>query len=120
MPCPMPCPAPVTSTTLPSSLAKRFSARGDYLMGRQVIVCAVDLRYSPAELEFRDEVREWLGRTLPTLPPKPAADDWPARRAWDTGWQRLLHDAGYAGINWPKEVGGRGATPTEHLIYLEE
>jgi alkylation response protein AidB-like acyl-CoA dehydrogenase len=32
----------------------------------------------------------------------------------------LLYDAGYAGINWPKEYGGRGATPTEHLIYLEE
>ena len=32
----------------------------------------------------------------------------------------MLFDAGYAGINWPKEYGGRGATPTEHLIFLEE
>jgi alkylation response protein AidB-like acyl-CoA dehydrogenase len=32
----------------------------------------------------------------------------------------MLHDAGYAGINWPKEYGGRGATLTEQLIYLEE
>jgi alkylation response protein AidB-like acyl-CoA dehydrogenase len=80
----------------------------------------VDLRYSTAELEFRDELREWLSRTLPALPPKPPADDWPARRAFDTAWQRLVHDAGYAGINWPQEFGGRGATPTEHLIFLEE
>ncbi|HMC71462.1 MAG TPA: acyl-CoA dehydrogenase family protein, partial [Mycobacteriales bacterium] len=80
----------------------------------------MDLRYSSAELAFRDELREWLARTLPTLPPKPDADDWPARRAYDTSWQRLLHDAGYAGINWPREFGGRGATPTEHLIFLEE
>jgi alkylation response protein AidB-like acyl-CoA dehydrogenase len=80
----------------------------------------VDLRYSPAELEFRDELRAWLAKTLPTLPPKPAADDWPARRGYDTAWQRLIHDARYAGINWPKEYGGRGATPTEHLIFLEE
>ncbi|MEY4339899.1 MAG: hypothetical protein RLZ14_1749, partial [Actinomycetota bacterium] len=29
-------------------------------------------------------------------------------------------EAGYAGINWPKEFGGRGTTPTEHLIFLEE
>ena len=35
-------------------------------------------------------------------------------------WQRMLFDAGYAGINWPTEYGGRGATPTEHLIFLEE
>jgi len=80
----------------------------------------VDLRYSSTELAFRDELREWLARTLPTLPAKPDADDWPARRAYDTTWQRLLHEAGYAGINWPREFGGRGATPTEHLIFLEE
>ena len=80
----------------------------------------MDLRYSAAEQEFRRDLREWLARTLPTLPPRPAADDWPARRAYDTAWQRSLYDAGYAGINWPTEYGGRGATPTEHLIFLEE
>jgi alkylation response protein AidB-like acyl-CoA dehydrogenase len=80
----------------------------------------VDLRYSPAELAFRDELRVWLAETLPTLPPKPDADDWAGRRAYDTSWQRLLYDAGYAGINWPRDDGGRGATPTEHLIFLEE
>ena len=56
----------------------------------------------------------------PALGPEPHRDDWDARRAWDTGWQRMLFDAGYAGINWPKEFGGRGATPTEHLIFIEE
>jgi alkylation response protein AidB-like acyl-CoA dehydrogenase len=80
----------------------------------------VDLRYSPAEIAFRDELREWLRSTLPALPPKPHPDDWPGRRSYDTAWQRLLHDAGYAGINWPADYGGRGATPTEHLIFLEE
>src|SRR3954463_12793050 len=103
MPCPMPCPAPVTSTTLPSSLPT-WSPPG-YLTGRQVIVRPVDLRYSPAELDFRDELRGWLATTLPPLTPNPAADDWPARRDYDTAWQRALHDAGYAGINWPKEYG---------------
>jgi alkylation response protein AidB-like acyl-CoA dehydrogenase len=80
----------------------------------------VDLRYSEAEEQFRKELREWLAATLPTLPPKPDQDDWPARRDYDTGWQKKLFDAGYAGINWPKEIGGRGATLTEQLIYLEE
>ncbi len=32
----------------------------------------------------------------------------------------MLFDAGYAGINWPKEYGGRGASPVEHMIFLEE
>jgi alkylation response protein AidB-like acyl-CoA dehydrogenase len=46
--------------------------------------------------------------------------DWLGRRAYDSHWQRMLFDAGYAGINWPKEFGGGGASPTEQLIFLEE
>ena len=80
----------------------------------------MDLRFSPAELAFRDSLRGWLAQTLPTLPPRPHRDDWPARRRFDTGWQRRLFDAGYAGVDWPAEHGGRGASPTEQLIFLEE
>ena len=80
----------------------------------------MDIRYSGDELAFRDELRDWLSDVLPTLGDPPASDDWTARREWDTGWQRRLYDAGYAGINWPSEFGGRGSTPTEHLIFLEE
>jgi alkylation response protein AidB-like acyl-CoA dehydrogenase len=32
----------------------------------------------------------------------------------------MLCDAGYAGINWPKEFGGRGASPSEQLVFHEE
>ena len=80
----------------------------------------MDLRYTPDELAFRDELRTWLEPAIKGLGRKPTLDDWPGRRVYDAHWQRLLHDAGYAGINWPKEYGGRGATPTEHLIFLEE
>ncbi|MDX6740939.1 acyl-CoA dehydrogenase family protein [Actinocorallia sp. A-T 12471] len=80
----------------------------------------MDLRLTPEEAAFRDRLRSWLGTTLPTLPPKPDRDDWPARRAYDTAWQRLLFDAGYAGVDWPSEHGGLGASPTEQLIFLEE
>ncbi|KND27638.1 acyl-CoA dehydrogenase family protein [Streptomyces anulatus] len=80
----------------------------------------MDLAYSEAEEEFRRRLREWLAGVLPGLPPKPSPDDWPARRAYDTTWQRMLYDAGYAGLHWPVDAGGRGATPTQHLIYLEE
>ena len=80
----------------------------------------MDLRYTDAEQDFRHELRKWLEDAVAAYPPEPAPDDWAARRAWDTGWQRMLFDAAYAGINWPEEYGGRGATPTEHLIYIEE
>jgi alkylation response protein AidB-like acyl-CoA dehydrogenase len=62
-----------------------------------------------------------LAEVLPTIGPEPTDDeDWVARREYDTAWQRTLFDAGYAGIAWSKDVGGRGATPSEQLIFLEE
>ena len=73
------------------------------------------------EAAFRAELRAWLAEVLPTLPPPPDDhEDWAAKRAYDTGWQRMLFDAGYAGVSWPEEYGGRGATPAEELIFLEE
>jgi hypothetical protein len=80
----------------------------------------MDLRETDAEQAFRTGLRAWLSGTLPGLPPKPSPDDWPGRRAYDTHWQRLLFDAGYAGVDWPVEGGGRGSTPVEQLIFKEE
>jgi len=80
----------------------------------------VDLRYTAAEESFRADLRGWLAEVLPTLPPKPEATDWPGRRAYDQGWQARLFAAGYAGVDWPIEGGGRGASPIEQLIFKEE
>jgi alkylation response protein AidB-like acyl-CoA dehydrogenase len=80
----------------------------------------VDLRYTADEEQFRTELRAWLAEVLPTLPEKPAATDWPGRRAYDQGWQAMLYDAGYAGVDWPVEGGGRGASPIEQLVFKEE
>ncbi|GAA3978788.1 acyl-CoA dehydrogenase [Actinomadura viridis] len=80
----------------------------------------MDLRPTDREIAFRDRLRAWLAEVLPTLPPAPRRDDLPARRRYDTAWQRRLFDAGYAGVDWPSEHGGLGASPTEQLIFLEE
>jgi alkylation response protein AidB-like acyl-CoA dehydrogenase len=81
---------------------------------------SVDLRYSESDEKFRVELRSWLKEAVPAYGDPPPAHDWPARRAYDTGWQRKLYEAGYACINWPKEYGGRDASPTEQLVYYEE
>ncbi|MCX4823855.1 acyl-CoA dehydrogenase family protein [Streptomyces sp. NBC_01142] len=80
----------------------------------------MDLTCTEEEETFRAKLREWLWQVLPKLPPKPDPGDWPGRREYDLGWQRMLYDAGYAGLHWPVDAGGQGATPTQHLIYLEE
>jgi alkylation response protein AidB-like acyl-CoA dehydrogenase len=80
----------------------------------------VNLRDSPSDAKFRAELRAWLAEAVPAHGAPPPRHDWPARRAYDTGWQRKLFDAGYAGINWPREYGGREASLTEQLVWYEE
>ncbi|MCU1458609.1 MAG: acyl-CoA dehydrogenase [Actinomycetia bacterium] len=80
----------------------------------------MDLRFTDDDERFRARLHDWLQRELPQLPAPPPRDDWPARRAFDTDWQRRLFDGGYAGLNWPREYGGQGASPTQQLVFLEE
>ena len=80
----------------------------------------MDLRYSDEDEAFRTEVRDWLEAAVPEHGPPPPPGDWPARRAYDTAWQRKLYDAGYAGLAWPADAGGKGLPITQQLVYLEE
>jgi alkylation response protein AidB-like acyl-CoA dehydrogenase len=66
---------------------------------------------------FRREAREWLQANVPTeLPP----EDGPASREYVLAWQRRQAQGGWAGLNWPKEVGGRGLSVLEQIIWFEE
>jgi alkylation response protein AidB-like acyl-CoA dehydrogenase len=76
----------------------------------------VDLTLSPSEQEFRDGLRAWLEENHPGE--EPTGDE--AAFEFRKDWQLKLHDAGYAGLSWPKEYGGRGATLIEQAIYGEE
>ena len=80
----------------------------------------MDLRYSDADEAFRKEVRAWLDEAVPAYGPPPPPGDMDARRGYDTGWQLRLYDAGYAGLNWPTEYGGRGLPASQQLVFLEE
>jgi alkylation response protein AidB-like acyl-CoA dehydrogenase len=76
----------------------------------------VDLTLSPAEESFRNELRAWVDANNPGREP---AGDEPAFQ-FRRKWQRELHKAGWAGVSWPKEYGGRGATLIEQAIFNEE
>jgi alkylation response protein AidB-like acyl-CoA dehydrogenase len=80
----------------------------------------VELSYSREDEAFRAQVRAWLEAEVPAHGSPPAVDDWPARRAYDTAWQRKLHGAGLAGLAWPRDSGGRGLPISQQLVYLEE
>jgi alkylation response protein AidB-like acyl-CoA dehydrogenase len=76
----------------------------------------MDLTPTPAEQEFRDELRAWIEANHPGPEPEGDVAGFEFRRAW----QRRLHDDDWAGVSWPKEYGGRGATLVEQAIYNEE
>ena len=77
----------------------------------------MDLTFSPEEIEFRDELRSWLESNHPGPEPVGTEDE---RFAWRQEWQRKMNEDGWAGVHWPVEYGGRGATYTQSAIFFEE
>ncbi|MBI2169521.1 MAG: acyl-CoA dehydrogenase family protein [Actinobacteria bacterium] len=76
------------------------------------------------ELEaFRHEVRSWLDENLSDEFRNLGGDAGPADdRDWDARvvWEQRLGEAGWIGLGWPKDLGGRGASILEEVIFHEE
>ncbi len=79
----------------------------------------MDIRFSAAEEAFRADARAWLEANVPRGP-RPAGVDLRERRDHDLAWQRRMFEGGWAGISWPREYGGRGASLMEQVIWYEE
>ncbi len=74
-------------------------------------------RDTPAEAEFRTEVRTWLEANLPVALRRRAARPPPAELM---PWYRTLSRKGWIAPHWPKQYGGMGATLNEQIIMTEE
>jgi alkylation response protein AidB-like acyl-CoA dehydrogenase len=79
----------------------------------------MDLRDDADEARFRSELRAWIDANLPA---EQRGGRGGAQRFEEFGreWSRKLFDAGYAGLTWPKEVGGAGAPYSYQAIFYEE
>jgi alkylation response protein AidB-like acyl-CoA dehydrogenase len=83
----------------------------------------MDFSYTEEHEAFRTELREWLESNLPDgwlAGERDVPDDVEERVQFLRDWQRTLYDGGWAGIHWPEEYGGRGASLVEQTIYREE
>jgi len=80
----------------------------------------MDLRFTPEEIAFRDEVRSFLREALPDRIRAAVRRRVHLDRADIVTWQRLLNARGWAVPNWPVEWGGTGWSPVQHYIFLEE
>ena len=80
----------------------------------------MDLNLSADEMQFRDELRAWLAAHVPK--------DWDQQRdesleghfAFLKRWQHTLFEGGWAGISWPREYGGRGASLMQQVVFWQE
>lgn len=81
----------------------------------------MDFNDTPEEAEFRAEARAFLSQHL--KPKTPGAlrsggrEDFLARAK---AWQKIKAEGGFAQITWPKEMGGRGGTVMQQVIWGQE
>jgi len=82
----------------------------------------VDFELSPEDAAFRDEVRGWLAENRDQIEHVRAVN-------WEDGgerferyreWERILFDAGWGAVTWPKEYGGRGASLVQQALFTDE
>ena len=66
--------------------------------------------------ELREEARRWL--SMVEIPDEPL--DLTPRFRVLRDWQRTLAEAGWLGIDWPEDAGGRGLTPEHQLAFYQE
>ena len=80
----------------------------------------MDLRFTPEEIAFRDEVRAFMRDNVPEATRRKLIES--RRLAKDdlVDWQRILNKKGWAVPHWPKEWGGTGWNSVKLYIYRDE
>lgn len=78
----------------------------------------MNLTYTPAQLAFRAEVRDWLRAHVP----REAFASYDTRDGFEQHrrWEATLAEGGWSSVTWPKELGGRGCDLIDWLIFEEE
>ena len=83
----------------------------------------MDLRFTDDQQKFQLEVRAWIAAELErpfTEEVRDHAHDADSLVEVRRRWQKKLNDAGYLGMRWATEWGGRGATEVEEAILHAE
>ncbi len=80
----------------------------------------MDLNLTSGERVFRDELRAWLAAHVPKGWEHQHDGSMNEHFAFLKTWQRTLYDGGWAGVSWPAEYGGRGASVMQQVLFWQE
>jgi len=80
----------------------------------------MDLRFTPEETAFRDEVRAFMKEKLPATIRNKLIEGRRLGKDDLIDWQRILNAKGWAVPHWPKEWGGTGWGPVEIYLFRDE
>ena len=80
----------------------------------------MDLSYSEDELQFRQEVQDFLRDNLSKELANKGRLGAPLGKEDHEQWHAKLNARGWLAINWPAEYGGAGLTPVQRHIFEEE
>ncbi len=80
----------------------------------------MDLAYSPEQLAFRQEVRQWIQDAMPAPIRAKAEGGGHFEHEEQMEWHGILFRKGWVAPHWPKEVGGTGWDIGRRHIFGEE
>ncbi len=80
----------------------------------------MDLRYTSEELNFRDDVRDFLNQELPAATARKVKNNLRLSKADMEDWQARVHQRGWLAVHWPREYGGTGWSAFEKFIFETE
>ena len=80
----------------------------------------MDLRFTPEETAFREEVREFFRTALPERIRDKLVMGHHAAKDELVEWTRILNAKGWAVPHWPVEWGGTGWDPVRQYIFQDE
>ena len=80
----------------------------------------MDLRFTPDEIAFRDEVRDFMRTALPAPIRRKMMEARRLEKHDLVTWQRILNAKGWAVPHWPVAWGGTGWSPVKQYIFHEE
>ncbi|KFC65098.1 Acyl-CoA dehydrogenase-like protein [Bosea sp. LC85] len=80
----------------------------------------MDLRFTPEEIAFRDEVRQFFRTEIPASIRRKVSEGLGLAREDYVTSQRIMNARGWAVPHWPREWGGQDWSPIQRYIFTEE